>query len=36
VCCTRRWRSVRIDGGMSVDERQAIVDSFNTRGIGQV
>lgn len=30
------WRSVRIDGGTSVDERQSIVDNFNTRGIGQV
>jgi SNF2 family DNA or RNA helicase len=27
---------VRIDGGTSVDERQSIVDNFNTRGIGQV
>jgi hypothetical protein len=27
---------VRIDGGTSVDERQSIVDNFNSRGIGQV
>lgn len=27
---------MRIDGGTSVDERQSIVDNFNTRGIGQV
>lgn len=33
-CC--RLRSVRIDGSVSPDERQAIVDAFNQHGIGQV
>lgn len=36
TCVLCSWRSVRIDGGTSVDERQSIVDNFNTRGIGQV
>lgn len=27
---------MRIDGGTSVDERQSIVDNFNTRNVGQV
>eukprot|EP00878_Enallax_costatus_P030829 GHUV01033626.1.p1 GENE.GHUV01033626.1~~GHUV01033626.1.p1 ORF type:complete len:341 (+),score=123.35 GHUV01033626.1:826-1848(+) len=36
LCLPRGWQSVRIDGGTSVDERQTIVDNFNTRGVGQV
>ena len=33
---TKSIRTVRIDGGTSVDERQDVVDAFNARGVGQV
>lgn len=36
MCLHCRWCTVRIDGGVQVDERQSIVDRFNGHGVGQV
>jgi DNA repair and recombination protein RAD54B len=35
VCAPRGAAVVRIDGGTKVDDRQMIVDGFNSRGVGQ-
>ena len=32
----RSWSTARIDGGTSVDERQSVVDRFNSFGTGRV
>ena len=36
VCIPKGYKTVRIDGGTSVDDRQSVVDNFNNLGIGQV
>ncbi|KAG1662668.1 hypothetical protein FOA52_014594, partial [Chlamydomonas sp. UWO 241] len=36
ICQEQGYRTVRIDGSTNVNDRQAVVDSFNLHGVGQV